>query len=423
MVGKLARWLRLLGYDARYERDMPDGRLVEAARREERVLLTRDRRLVRRRACRDFLLVESDDPVEQLRQVVDQMDLEVDDSRWFERCMDCNRRLVRVARQQVRVEVPEHVYRQHRRFARCPACRRVYWRGTHVSGMRRRLRTALAGVATAVALVALVLTSIVPTAACAALSDEPGDGSPATGNGTAGAEIPDRFATGGSETQTAFARERDELLEQLRREGIEDEAVLEALDSVPRHEFVPEEYRGHAYQNRPLPIGHDQTISQPYVVALMTELLDLSGDERVLEIGTGSGYQAAILAEMGCEVWTIEIVDELAETARERLQRLGYEGVRVRAGDGYAGWPEEAPFDRIIVTAAPEEIPEALVEQLRVGGQMVVPVGPRFGVQHLTLLEKEEDGDVHERRVIPVRFVPMIHDPGSVEDGGHETVH
>jgi len=205
-----------------------------------------------------------------------------------------------------------------------------------------------------------------------------------------------------------FARARAALLSELRRQGIRSEEVLAAIERVPRERFVPAANRDLAYGNHPLPIGRGQTISQPFIVALMSELLETEAGDRVLEIGTGSGYQAAILAELGCEVFSIEIVGELAAGAEALLGELGYERVHVRHGDGYLGWPEEAPFDKVIVTAAPEEIPAALVEQLRVGGKMVIPVGPQGAVQQLTLLEKGADGSVTATRSIPVAFVPMV---------------
>ncbi len=205
-----------------------------------------------------------------------------------------------------------------------------------------------------------------------------------------------------------FADARAALIEELRRQGIESEEVLAALGHVPRERFVPASQQRFAYGNHPLPIGYGQTISQPFIVALMTELLELERGDRVLEIGTGSGYQAAILAELGSEVYTIEILAELAASAAAKLAELGYDRVYVRHGDGYAGWPTEAPFDKVIVTAAPEEIPRALVDQLRPGGRMVVPVGPQGTVQQLTLLEKLADGELKTTRVIPVAFVPMV---------------
>lgn len=199
---------------------------------------------------------------------------------------------------------------------------------------------------------------------------------------------------------------------------VTDERVLRAMRSVPRHEFVAEPLRELAYIDRPLPIGHGQTISQPYVVARMTELLEVEPDDRVLEVGTGSGYQAAVLAEIVGRVYSIEIVAELARTARERLRRLGYDGVTVRHGDGYAGWPEHAPFDAIVVTAAPERVPEALVDQLARGGRMVVPVGPQGGSQVLTVVRKTADGSVEREEVSLVRFVPMIREDGRPDGGG-----
>ncbi len=185
---------------------------------------------------------------------------------------------------------------------------------------------------------------------------------------------------------------------------IGDPRVLAAMAAVARERFVPPDLRGHAYDDGPLPIGHGQTISQPYIVAFMTQALELSGDESVLEIGTGSGYQAAVLGECAKQVFTIEIVEPLAESSRALLAELGYDNVHVRLGDGYRGWPEEAPFDAIILTAAPDHVPEPLVEQLAEGGRMILPVGGWR--QELVLLEKS-GGEVTRRSVLPVRFVPM----------------
>jgi protein-L-isoaspartate(D-aspartate) O-methyltransferase len=194
--------------------------------------------------------------------------------------------------------------------------------------------------------------------------------------------------------------------DQIEARGVQDARVLEAMRSVPRHEFVPPEHRDRAYADSPLPIAEGQTISQPYVVAAMTEALGLQGGERVLEIGTGSGYQAAVLAELVPEVWSIELLEPLARAAQARLARLGIRNVHVRSGDGYLGWPELAPFDAIIVTAAPEEVPPALVEQLAVSGRMVLPVGPSGG-QELLRIVREEDG-LRRESLFPVRFVPMV---------------
>jgi len=200
-------------------------------------------------------------------------------------------------------------------------------------------------------------------------------------------------------------QDRERMVEeQIVARGVRDPRVLAALRTVPRHEFVPPAERGHAYEDRPLPIGAGQTISQPYIVAVMTELLLLEGDERVLEIGTGSGYQAAVLARLAREVYTIEIVPELATRAEADLRRLGFANVHVRQGDGYRGWPEEAPFDAILVTAAPEHVPKPLVDQLAVGGRLVLPVGDFY--QELVLVTRDELG-VHEERLLGVRFVPM----------------
>jgi protein-L-isoaspartate(D-aspartate) O-methyltransferase len=195
---------------------------------------------------------------------------------------------------------------------------------------------------------------------------------------------------------------------QIRARGVTDDQVLAALRTVPRHLFVPEPHRARAYDDTPLPIGHDQTISQPYIVGYMTDVLDLRPADRVLEIGAGSGYQAAVLGQIVREVFTIEIVAPLAERARDTLSGLGYTNVHVRHGNGYLGWPEAAPFDRIIVTAAPAEVPQALVDQLAVGGLMAVPVGR--GEQMMTIVRKTERGVV-TTETLPVRFVPMVGKP------------
>ena len=192
------------------------------------------------------------------------------------------------------------------------------------------------------------------------------------------------------------------------REGVRDSATLAAMRSVPRHEFVPAIVRDLAYENAPLPIGYEQTISQPYVVAFMTEQLRPRAGMKVLEIGTGSGYQAAILAAAGCQVYTIEIVEPLATAAAAVLARLGYHRVHVRHGDGYQGWPDQAPFDAVIVTAAAPEIPAALLDQLAPGGRLIMPVGPRDGMQWLELVEKDARGRLGRRTLLPVRFVPLV---------------
>lgn len=210
----------------------------------------------------------------------------------------------------------------------------------------------------------------------------------------------------GSPPAAPLAAEREAMVrDQIEARGVRDPAVLGALRRVPRHEFVPPGLRDRAYADHPLPIGDGQTISQPYIVALMTELLQLQPGHRVLEIGTGSAYQAAVLAELGADVYTIEIVEPLAAAARARLERLGYSGVRVRSGDGYRGWPEAAPFDRIIVTAAPPQVPQPLIDQLKPGGRLIVPEGVHE--QDLVLYVKSPDGTLRRERVLPVRFVPM----------------
>lgn len=214
-----------------------------------------------------------------------------------------------------------------------------------------------------------------------------------------------------------YIDQRRELVEQVRRDfqmiGVEragpemDPQVVAAMAKVPRHEFVPKIGRKQAYLNRPLPIGYGQTISQPYIVALMSDLLDVDKDDVVLEIGTGSGYQAAVLSELVAEVYTIEIIEPLGNQSRELLARLGYDNVTTRIRDGYYGWEEHAPFDAIIVTAAASHIPPPLVAQLKPGGKMVIPVGSGFLTQYLVMVEKDDQGTVRTRQLLPVRFVPL----------------
>jgi protein-L-isoaspartate(D-aspartate) O-methyltransferase len=203
-----------------------------------------------------------------------------------------------------------------------------------------------------------------------------------------------------------LASERQRMVqEQLMPRGVHDERVLAAISKVPREEFVPQDSRAASYTDQPLPIGYGQTISQPYIVAFMTEQLHPSNGDRVLEIGTGSGYQAAILSELVAEVYSIEIIEPLAKTAEATLQRLGYKNVFVKVGDGYKGWPEHTPFDAITVTCAPDHVPQPLIDQLKEGGRMIIPVGS-FGDQELYLLEKK-NGQLQRSAVLPVRFVPM----------------
>ncbi|SEQ94413.1 protein-L-isoaspartate(D-aspartate) O-methyltransferase [Nitrosomonas sp. Nm51] len=186
-----------------------------------------------------------------------------------------------------------------------------------------------------------------------------------------------------------------------------DENVIKALNTVPRHEFVPKKLQQSAYDNRPLPIGHGQTISQPYIVAIMTNLLGVGKNDRILEIGTGSGYQIAVLAELVNKAYSIEIIEPLGKEAKARLQRLGYDNISLKIGDGYYGWEEHAPFDAIIVTAAASHIPPPLIQQLRPGGRMLIPVGSRFMVQELLLVEKTEEGKISTQQLLPVAFVPL----------------
>lgn len=207
----------------------------------------------------------------------------------------------------------------------------------------------------------------------------------------------------------AYEPARRSMVErQIESRGVKDPRVLAAMRATPRHLFVPTELRGQAYEDHPLPIGHGQTISQPYIVAVMTELLDIRPESKVLEIGTGSGYQTAVAARLASHVYSIEIVPELARSATALLAKLGIRNVTVRQGDGYQGWPEHAPFDRIIVTAAPPEIPAKLVEQLKAGGKMVIPVGKSPLDQELLVVDKLPDGKIRRRSVFPVRFVPMV---------------
>jgi protein-L-isoaspartate(D-aspartate) O-methyltransferase len=214
-----------------------------------------------------------------------------------------------------------------------------------------------------------------------------------------------------------FQRQRHELINIIKDDvamtsdfldqGSLDERVLDAIGKVPRHEFVPENQRPYAYENRPLPIGYGQTISQPYIVAIMTDLLKPKKTDRVLEIGTGSGYQAAILAELVDSVYTIEIVEELGQQAAEDLKRTGYTNVHTRIGDGYYGWETEAPFDGIVVTAVASHIPPPLIKQLKSGGRMIIPVGAQFMTQYLVLVTKDIDSKITTQQILPVRFVPL----------------
>ncbi len=263
------------------------------------------------------------------------------------------------------------------------------------------------------ALLALVLATEVSAA---------GDGLYGRRGGTTGpGEVSLMVGTGAlgqSFSTDIFVIQRRKMVsEQIRRRGIREERLLNAMNSVPRHEFVPPEYRAKAYEDKPVPIGADTSISQPYIVALMTEALDLGEKETVLEIGTGSGYHTAILSRLARRVYTIEIDPKLGLKARRNLARLGYSNIELRVGDGYEGWPAAAPFDAIIVNAAAPRIPQPLIDQLRVGGRMVVPLG-QF-LQDLVILEKEEDGTVSQKGVAPVRLPEMT---GEVQDSRRRDV-
>jgi protein-L-isoaspartate(D-aspartate) O-methyltransferase len=217
--------------------------------------------------------------------------------------------------------------------------------------------------------------------------------------------------------EATYAVERKALLAEIQRDAAAtaastgrsrfSERVIGAMDAVPRHRFVPARDAGNAYANRPLSIGHGQTISQPYIVALMTELLEPKSDDVILEVGTGSGYQAAVLAQLVARVYTLEIIAPLAESASRRLDQLGYRNIEVKLGDGYYGWPQHAPYDGIVVTAAANSIPPPLIQQLRPGGRMVIPVGAPFHTQDLILLRKDTKGEVSTTSVLPVAFVPL----------------
>jgi len=223
-----------------------------------------------------------------------------------------------------------------------------------------------------------------------------------------------RLAVRQVEDESPVARARREMVErQLRNRDVRDPRVLEVMGRVPRHLFVAQEFRDEAYDDHPLPIGHGQTISQPYIVALMTQLVKPKPGDRALDVGTGSGYQAAILSELCKEVYSIEIVKPLADEAGKRLADLGYKNVTVRSGDGFRGWPERAPFDVIVVAASPRQIPQPLLDQLAPGGRLVIPVGGY--PQDLTLVEKQKDGTIRQRTVAPVLFVPMT---GEAESAG-----
>ena len=211
-----------------------------------------------------------------------------------------------------------------------------------------------------------------------------------------------------STEQDKYQQKREQMVSQhITPRGVTDKQALEAMRSVERHKMVPESMVAYAYEDRPLPIGNDQTISQPFMVAYMTQAIRPKPDMKVLEIGTGSGYQAAVLAEIVDEVYTIETVEELAESAKNKLQEMGYNNIHFKVGDGYHGWEEHAPFDAIVVTAAPESIPPRLLEQLKEGGRMVIPVGPTSSSQTLRLVEKKKNGKITTKNLLPVRFVPF----------------
>ena len=260
------------------------------------------------------------------------------------------------------------------------------------------------------ALTMAVLLSMGAAVPLAALGTPSGETSGETGGEAAGEAAAEQKAAGQEadpQDEEAAELRRTMVVQQIEKRGVDDALVLEAMRSVPRHRFVPTVSITKAYADQPQPIGHGQTISQPYIVAYMTEMLELDPEEKVLEIGTGSGYQAAVLAEITDRVWSIEIIEDLADTAKQRLRQLGYKEVRTRQGDGYYGWESAAPFDGIIVTAAAGHIPTPLIEQLASDGKMIIPIGGTYEVQSLMLVQKNEDGEVTTERLMPVRFVPM----------------
>jgi len=255
-------------------------------------------------------------------------------------------------------------------------------------------------------LIGLIVLAILVTAGYAAWRRRPQERLEATPTPIPPTSTPELTAV--AEEEETFAKMRQQMVERtIRARGVSYPEVLRAMETVPRHHFVLPRYLGQAYADHPLPIGYGQTISQPYIVALMTELLRLESDERVLEIGTGSAYQAAVLAELVNEVYSIEIVPELADSAAQRLKALGYDNVRTKQGDGYYGWEQYAPFDAIIVTCAPDHVPQPLVNQLAEGGRLVVPVGPPGGYQTLWQYVREEDG-LKAYNLGGVRFVPLL---------------
>jgi len=264
--------------------------------------------------------------------------------------------------------------------------------------------------AAVVAVWAIKLQGNVRLPAGASTDTAPSTGPAATVPTTAPASTPATTPTSRTWTPPRFQAQqvqRDRMVRKIRSYGLKDQAVLSAMAAVPRHAFVLDRYATSAYADTPLPIGYGQTISQPYIVAEMTRQLQLKRTSRVLEVGTGSGYQAAVLTEFTPHVYTIEIVKPLADAASKRLKRLGYDVIRVRHGDGYYGWPDELLFDGIIVTCAAGQIPPPLIRQLAPGGRMVIPVGPVFATQSLMLITKDTEGELRSRNLMPVRFVPL----------------
>ncbi|MGQ0637178.1 MAG: protein-L-isoaspartate(D-aspartate) O-methyltransferase [Planctomycetaceae bacterium] len=270
---------------------------------------------------------------------------------------------------------------------------------------RRFLRSMLVALAAVAAVVALAALLLIGSREAAGPAPRPFDKASAAAREPS-TEVRYETQSAGNDDDRRYARERAEMVErQLQGRDITDARVLDAMRTVPRHRFVPEASRDRSYDDRPLAIGHDQTISQPYIVALTTQLAHVAPEARVLDVGTGSGYQAAVLAEMGARVYSIEIVCDLAETARERLRSLGYDNIEVRCGDGYRGWPDAAPFDAIVVAAAAGHLPQPLIDQLAPGGRLIIPIGREN--QQLLMVEKNRDGTIRQTPVAGVLFVPM----------------
>jgi len=354
MVVRLGKYLRIIGYDAEWDMGVRTHDLIQRANVTGRFFVTRNTHLAEQYPqVRDGIVLSETDPVLQFRALVDKLGLDTQ-SGLFSRCIRCNVALDALADKRVaEALVHPNVYRRQDRFFRCPHCGTIFWHGSHVANT------------------------------CAKLGLQHDD-------------------------DVEWQPSLEAMVKQLRLYHIKDERILAAMGRIQRHRFIPAAHRSKltAYGNHPWMIGYDQTISQPFIVAYMTERLKLSKGEKVLEIGTGSGYQAAVLAELCVQVYSIEIIPELADHARTILEQEGYGHVNILTGNGYKGWPEHSPFDAIIATCAPDNIPGALVDQLREGGHMILPVGSQS--QRLVLLKKTRN-EIQQEDDIAVCFVPMVH--------------